>query len=311
MLKPLPSGIEFFEEFNQKGYYYIDKTPFIKNLIDNMGKVNLFTRPRRFGKTLTLDMLRCFFEEGRDPGMFAGLKILEAGEKYTSMMGKYPVIFLTLKSAKTGDEKRAFSALRNEIAREFDRHSCVRDSGLLDADEIEKFERFKNWKAEPEEYAESIKFLCQCLKKASGKNTIILIDEYDVPLESSFYDGYYDSMVRFIRSLFENALKTNDCLEFAVITGCLRISKESIFTGLNNLTINSIRSSGYGEYFGFTDEEVYTMLSYYGLSDKYEEVRDWYNGYIFGGKNALNMSLKHPEMKAVFIWHFTLSEKWE
>ena len=131
MLKPLPSGIEFFEEFNQKGYYYIDKTPFIKNLIDNMGKVNLFTRPRRFGKTLTLDMLRCFFEEGRDPGMFAGLKILKAGEKYTSMMGKYPVIFLTLKSAKTGDEKRAFSALRNEIAREFDLHSYVLDSGTL------------------------------------------------------------------------------------------------------------------------------------------------------------------------------------
>ncbi|MBQ7563533.1 MAG: AAA family ATPase [Lachnospiraceae bacterium] len=288
MFKPLPVGIEFFEKLIKNDYYYVDKTPLIKELIDNHGEVNLFTRPRRFGKTLTLDMLRCFFEEGRDPAMFQGLKILEAGEKYTSMMGKYPVIFLTLKSAKTGDEKRAFSALRNEIAREFDRHSDVLKSGLLDEKEAEKFERFKGWMAEPEEYAESIKFLCQCLKKASGKNTIILIDEYDVPLESSFYDGYYDHMVSFIRSLFENTLKTNECLEFAVITGCLRISKESIFTGLNNLSINSIRSSDYGEYFGFTDEEVYAMLEYYGLADKYEEVRDWYNGYIFGGKNVYN-----------------------
>ena len=213
MFKPLPVGIEFFEKLIKNDYYYVDKTPLIKELIDNHGEVNLFTRPRRFGKTLTLDMLRCFFEEGRDPAMFQGLKILEAGEKYTSMMGKYPVIFLTLKSAKTGDEKRAFSALRNEIAREFDRHSDVLKSGLLDEKEAEKFERFKGWMAEPEEYAESIKFLCQCIKKVSGKNTILLIDEYDVPLESSFYDGYYDHMVRFIRSLFENSLKTNDCLD--------------------------------------------------------------------------------------------------
>ncbi|MBQ7564880.1 MAG: AAA family ATPase [Lachnospiraceae bacterium] len=288
MFKPLPVGIEFFEKLIKNDYYYVDKTLFIKELIDNHGEVNLFTRPRRFGKTLTLDMLRCFFEEGRDPEMFKGLKIMDAGEKYTSMMGKYPVIFLTLKSAKTGDEKWAFSALRNEIAHEFDRHSNVLKSGSLDAEETEKFKRFRGWKVEPEEYAESIKFLCQCIKKVSGKNTILLIDEYDVPLESSFYDGYYDHMVRFIRSLFENSLKTNDCLEFAVITGCLRISKESIFTGLNNLKINSIRTPDYGEYFGFTDEEVYAMLEYYGLSDKYEEVRSWYNGYIFGGKNVYN-----------------------
>ena len=288
MFKPLPVGIEFFEEFSRKGYYYVDKTLFIKVLLDNMGKVNLFTRPRRFGKTLTLDMLHCFFEEGRDPAMFKGLKIMEAGEKYTSMMGKYPVIFLTLKNSKTGDEKRAFSALRNEIAREFDRHSDVLKSDLLGEEDAASFKRFRDKKAEPGEYVESIKFLCQCLKKASGKNIIILIDEYDVPLESSFYDGYYDQMVSFIRSLFENTLKTNEFLEFAVIAGCLRISKESIFTGLNNLKINSIRTPDYGEYFGFTEEEVQDMLSYYGLSDKYEEVRNWYNGYIFGGKNVYN-----------------------
>ncbi len=288
MFKPLPIGVEFFEEFKRNDYYYVDKTLFIKELIDKKGKVNLFTRPRRFGKTLTLDMLRCFFEEGSDPGLFSGLKIMEAGEKYTSMMGKYPVIFLTLKSAKTGDEKSAFKALRYVLAREFDRHSFVLESDALNEDDKAKFISYRGWKPEPEEYKDSIKFLCECIKKVTGKNTIILIDEYDVPLESSFYDGYYDHMVSFIRSLFENALKTNTALEFAVITGCLRISKESIFTGLNNLKINSILTTNYGEYFGFTDEEVKATLDFYELSDKYEEVRDWYNGYDFGGKNVYN-----------------------
>ena len=288
MKKPLPIGVEFFEEFKRNDYYYVDKTLFIKELIDKKGKVNLFTRPRRFGKTLTLDMLRCFFEEGSDPALFSGLKIMEAGEKYTSHMGKYPVIFLTLKSAKTGDEKMAFCALRNEIAREFDRYKEVLDSSALSDEEKEKFRNFKGWKPEPEQYTDSIKFLCECIKKATGKNVIILIDEYDVPLESSFYDGYYDHMIRFIRSLFEGALKTNTALEFAVITGCLRISKESIFTGLNNLKINSILTPNYGEYFGFTDEEVHGILEDYDLSDKYGEVRDWYNGYDFGGKNVYN-----------------------
>ena len=288
MQKPLPIGVEFFEKIRNNDYYYVDKTLFIKELIDKKGEVNLFTRPRRFGKTLTLDMLRCFFEEGSDPSLFSGLKIMEAGEKYTSFMGKYPVIFLTLKSAKTGEEKSAFKALRYEIAREFDRHGFVLESDALSDEEKEKFREFSYWKPEPEEYKNSIKFLCECLKKATGKNTILLIDEYDVPLESSFYDGYYEPMVSFIRSLFEGALKTNTALEFAVITGCLRISKESIFTGLNNLKINSILTTNYGEYFGFTDEEVQSMLAFYDLADKYGEVRDWYNGYDFGGKNVYN-----------------------
>ncbi|MBO6213965.1 MAG: AAA family ATPase [Lachnospiraceae bacterium] len=288
MFKPLPIGVEFFEEFKRNDYYYVDKTLFIKELIDKKGKVNLFTRPRRFGKTLTLDMLRCFFEEGSDPDLFSGLKIMEAGEKYTSMMGQYPVIFLTLKSAKTGNEKSAFEALRYVLAREFDRHSFVLESDALNEEEKEKFISYRDWKPDPEEYKGSIKFLCESIKKATGKNTIILIDEYDVPLESSFYDSYYDHMVSFIRSLFEGALKTNTALEFAVITGCLRISKESIFTGLNNLKINSILTNNYGEYFGFTDEEVKATLDFYELSDKYEEVRNWYNGYDFGGKNVYN-----------------------
>ena len=288
MKKPLPIGVEFFEEFKRNDYYYVDKTLFIKELLDKKGKVNLFTRPRRFGKTLTLDMLRCFFEEGSDPSLFEGLKIMEAGEKYTSMMGKFPVIFLTLKSAKAGDEKSAFEALRNEIAGEFRRHDFVLENDALSHEEKEKFRNYRDWKSEPEKYKGSLKFLCECLKAATGKNTIILIDEYDVPLESSFYDGYYDHMVSFIRSLFEGALKTNTSLEFAVITGCLRISKESIFTGLNNLKINSIMTNNYGEYFGFTDEEVKATLDFYELSDRYEEVRKWYNGYDFGGKNVYN-----------------------
>ncbi len=288
MFKPLPIGVEFFEEFKKNDYYYVDKTLFIKELIDKKGKTNLFTRPRRFGKTLTLDMLRCFFEEGSDPSLFEGLKIMEAGEKYTSLMGKYPVIFLTLKSAKTGDEKSAFKELRDEIAREFKRHGFVLEGDALNEQDRADFLRFRDRKPEPEEYKNSIKFLCECLQTATGKNTIILIDEYDVPLESSFYDGYYDHMVSFIRSLFEGALKTNTALEFAVITGCLRISKESIFTGLNNLSIISILTPDYGEYFGFTEEEVQAFLDYYGLSDKYEEVRSWYNGYIFGNSNVYN-----------------------
>ena len=288
MHKPLPIGVEFFEEFKKNDYFYVDKTLFIKELLDKKGKVNLFTRPRRFGKTLTLDMLRCFFEEGADPGLFSGLKIMEAGEKYTSMMGKYPVIFLTLKSAKTGDEKSAFEALRYVLAREFDRHSFILDCEMISEQDKADFMRFRDRKPEPLEYKDSIKFLCESIKKATGKDTIILIDEYDVPLESSFYDGYYDHMVSFIRSLFEGALKTNTALEFAVITGCLRISKESIFTGLNNLKINSILTNNYGEYFGFTDEEVQKTLEIYELSDRYEEVRNWYNGYDFGGKNVYN-----------------------
>ena len=288
MKKPLPIGVEFFEKIISNAYYYVDKTLFIKELIDKKGEVNLFTRPRRFGKTLTLDMLRCFFEEGSDPSLFEGLKIMDAGEKYTSEMGKYPVIFLTLKSAKTGNEESAFQALRYALGREFDRHSRVLESDVLSDEEKERFRDFKDWRPDPEQYTDSLRFLCECLKKATGKNTIILIDEYDVPLESSFYDGYYEHMVSFIRSLFEGALKTNSALEFAAITGCLRISKESIFTGLNNLNINSILTPDYGEYFGFTDEEVKAALDYYELSDKYEEVRSWYNGYLFGNSNVYN-----------------------
>ncbi len=308
MYKPLPIGVEFFEKIRSNDYYYVDKTLFIKELIDKKGEVNLFTRPRRFGKTLTLDMLRCFFEEGRDPSLFEGLKIMEAGEKYTSQMNRYPVIKLTLKSAKQNSFRNAFLRLREEIIGEFSRHLYLAESDKLNEEMksvfMDLYRGLSKWRekedlltAEEEEkeiekesgkYAASLKTLSECLKAHHHKNVIILIDEYDVPLESSYYGGFYDRMAGFIRSLFESALKTNDCLEFAVITGCLRISKESIFTGLNNLKINSIMTPNFGEYFGFTDDEVKTMLDHYELSDKYEEVRRWYNGYIFGEKNVYN-----------------------
>ncbi|GEM_PF-2536198 len=174
MNKPLPIGIEFFEEFKRNDYYYVDKTLFIKELIDKKGKVNLFTRPRRFGKTLTLDMLRCFFEEGSDPALFSGLKIMNAGEKYTSMNGKYPVIFLTLKSAKTGNEKSAFEAIRNTLAREFDRHSGILKSDALSSEDASYFIKYRDRKLEPEQYTDSLKFLCECIKKATGKNTDLM-----------------------------------------------------------------------------------------------------------------------------------------
>ncbi len=309
MFKPVPVGVEFFRDFKKDDYYYVDKTLFIKELIDKKGKVNLFTRPRRFGKTLTLDMLRCFFEEGGDPSLFEGLKIMGAGEKYTSQMNRYPVIRLTLKSAKQNSFRNAFLRLREEIIGEFSRHLYLAESEKLNEEMRSAFmdlyqgasqwrEKNRGLTTEEEKdtlieeeigkYAASLKILSECLKAHHNKNVIILIDEYDVPLESSYYGGFYDRMVGFIRSLFESALKTNDCLEFSVITGCLRISKESIFTGLNNLQINSIMTPNFGEYFGFTDDEVKTMLDFYELSDKYEEVRRWYNGYIFGEKNVYN-----------------------
>ncbi len=294
MFKPLPVGVEFFEKIIEKEYYYVDKTLFIKEFIDKKGEVNLFTRPRRFGKTLTLDMLRCFFEMGRDPALFNGLKIMDAGEKYTSLMGQYPVIFITLKGAKQGkvgnveSSDASFRALRRILTEPFLKYRDLLDLDKLGEEERNRFSLYLKGEADISEYGDSLRFLCQCIKQVTGRNTILLIDECDVPLESSFYGGYYEQMVSFIRSLFENALKTNDCLEFAVLTGCLRISKESIFTGMNNLSINSIRTPNYGEYFGFTDGEVREMLEFYDLDDKYDEVKDWYNGYNFGGKNVYN-----------------------
>lgn len=294
--KPIAIGIENYKEIIDKPYYYIDKTLLIGEILDKGGKVNLFIRPRRFGKTLALSMIRTFFEQDTDihgnvtdnSRYFDDMKISQTGERYTEHMGQYPVISLSLKSAKQPDFDMAYKSLLNEIAKEYERHCYVLEGDVLLSFTKEKYVNIMEQKAEKIDYATALKFLSDCLKKYHGRNVIILIDEYDVPLENSYFAGFYDEMITFIRSLFESALKTNDSLEFAVITGCLRISKESIFTKLNNLKINSILNQNYAEFFGFTQQEVEQMLRDYDLLDKIEEVKEWYDGYLFGETEVYN-----------------------
>lgn len=293
--KALPIGVDDFRELIVNEYYYVDKTLFIKEILDRRGKANLFTRPRRFGKTLNLSMLRYFFEntsytsgEQKNDALFSGLAIMQTGEQYTKHMGKYPVISLSLKSAKQKNYEEAFACLKEVIAKEYIRYERLIEEGLANEADIQKFKRIRNQKAERAEYLTSLAFLSACLYQVTGQNSIILIDEYDVPLENAYYAGFYDEMISFIRSLFESALKSNPTLEFAVITGCLRISKESIFTGLNNLAIYSVLSKNYDEYFGFTQQEVSHMLNAYGLRDKEGVVKKWYNGYLFGSAEVYN-----------------------
>ena len=286
---PLPIGVENFEEIIEKGYYYVDKTLLIKDLIDLRGKVNLFTRPRRFGKTLNMSMLRYFFEKSDEDQshLFAGTKIMDAGRKYLEEMGQYPVISLSLKSMKQASYESAFHCLKEEIAREFKKRPQMIQN-LTSEDDRTKYHLLMNRNADDEEYLTSLKFLSECLYSFYGRKTVILVDEYDVPLENAYFSGFYDRMVALIRSLFESALKTNDTLEFAVVTGCLRISKESIFTGLNNLNVVSIMDTSYAEHFGFTQNEVDQMLMHYGLEQNRDAVRTWYDGYRFGETEVYN-----------------------
>lgn len=287
--KPLPIGVDNFKDLIINSYYYVDKTLLIKDIIDNKAKVNLFTRPRRFGKTLNISMIKHFFEANKEENsyLFKDLKIMAEGDKYTSQMGQYPVINLSLKSAKQPTFELAYECLLNEIIDEFKRHDYILNSDKLSY-EKDAYINIINKKENKGKVVTSIKFLSQCLEKYHNKKVIILIDEYDVPLENSFFRGFYDEMIDFIRSLFESALKTNDCLEFAALTGCLRISKESIFTGLNNLDIISILNKYYDEYFGFKPEEVNNMLKDYNLEEKEDVVKEWYNGYIFGDAEVYN-----------------------
>ncbi|OUN36166.1 AAA family ATPase [Lachnoclostridium sp. An76] len=286
---PLPIGVDNFEKLRDRGYYYVDKTLFIKDLIDMHGEVNLFTRPRRFGKTLNMSMLRYFYEisdEDRSR-LFAGTKIMDAGEKYIEEMGQYPVISLSLKSMKQASYKSAFYCLKEDISREFNRHRNLSEG--IETEEIRlKYHRFAAGTAEDDEYLTALKFLSECLYFFYGRKTVILIDEYDVPLENAYFNGFYDRMAVLIRSLFESALKTNDTLEFAVVTGCLRISKESIFTGLNNLNVVSIMDTTYAEHFGFTQSEVDQILKHYGLEKNHSAVKTWYDGYQFGDTEVYN-----------------------
>lgn len=297
MEKALPVGVENFEDMVRSGYYYVDKTMFIKELLDMKGKVNLFTRPRRFGKTLNLSMLRYFFEDTHDAEknrqnnqLFRGMKIMETGEAYTSQMSRFPIVNLTLKSAKQEDFDTAYYMLQAEIASEFNRHRDIieQEKEKLTLKEYEQYISIADERADQRLVRGSLKLFCQCMGRITGRNTIILIDEYDVPLENAYFRGFYDEMVDFIRSLFETALKTNDYLQFAVITGCLRISKESIFTGFNHLNIISVLDKKYSEHFGFTEPEVLQMMADYNVESRFSTMKEWYDGYMFGNTEVYN-----------------------
>ena len=289
--KKLPVGIENFEEFSSENFYYVDKTLFIKELLQNWGKVNLFTRPRRFGKTLNMSMLKCFFEVEGNPALFEGLKISQEKSLCEEYMGKFPVISISLKSVDGLDVQAATAALRRVIGNEALRFKFLSESRQLAHDDKELYSGLVTVKdgrflMTDDILSDSLKTLSQLLYKHYGQKVILLIDEYDVPLDKAFQAGYYDEMVNLIRNLLGNALKTNDSLYFAVLTGCLRISKESIFTGLNNLKVHTISDVRYDEFFGFTSADVDELLRFYGLTDYKDVFRDWYDGYRFGNADV-------------------------
>ena len=276
----LPVGIENFEEIRQLGFYYIDKTRLIEQLLQGWGKVTLFTRPRRFGKTLNMSMLKSFFEIGTDKSLFDGLYISGNKELCDEYMGKYPVIFLSLKGVDGLDFTTARRMLCAILKNEFDRHYYLKTSDALTDEDRTLF--IKMLQGSYDNIEDSIRMLSKLLFKHFGQKAVILIDEYDVPLDKAFQNGYYKEMVSLIRGLFGQALKTNEFLQFAVLTGCLRISKESIFTGLNNFKVMSITDSRFDEQFGFTDKEVRKLLSDYGMDSHFDEIKEWYDGYHFG-----------------------------
>ena len=294
MRKKLPIGIDGFEKIRTNDFYYADKTMFISELLHNWGEVNLFTRPRRFGKTLNMSMLKCFFEIGGKKQLFEGLKIAQEKELCEKYMGKFPVISISLKSVDGLNYETATAALRSVIGDEAARFGFLEESRNLSMDEKASYLRLVNVDLSSEaDYTMSdaaltgsLKTLSRLLAKHYGRNTILLIDEYDVPLDKAFQSGYYDQMVSLIRNMLGNVLKTNDSLYFAVLTGCLRISKESIFTGLNNLKIHTVSDARYDEYFGFTDEDVDELLGFYELTAYKDVIREWYDGYLFGKINV-------------------------
>ena len=286
LTKKLPVGIDSFEKLRREDFYYVDKTRMIVDLMANWGEANLFTRPRRFGKTLNMSMLKCFFEIGTDKSLFDGLRVSEEKALCETYMGKYPVVFVSLKGVDGLTFEDAYRRLRGIIREEALRLSFLKYSEELDADDLRSFLRILSEEDTSADMVSSLRMLCSLLEKHYGQKPILLIDEYDVPLDKAYYHGYYAQMIDLIRAMFQAALKTNSSLFFAVLTGCLRVSKESIFTGLNNLMVHSISDPSFDEYFGFTDEEVGKMLSDYGLEAHHQEAREWYDGYRFGGQDV-------------------------
>ena len=281
-LKKLPIGIENFEKLRQEDFYYIDKTRLIEQLLTRWGEVNLFTRPRRFGKSLNMSMLQSFFEIGKDKTLFDGLRISDNQELCEEYQGKFPVVSVSLKGINGATYEEARRFLIKTINEEARRLSVLSDSTELDETDHELLTQLKKKEMTNDSLVYSIRELTELLEKHYGRKVIVLIDEYDVPLAKANENGYYDEMVLLIRNLFENALKTNSSLKFAVLTGCLRIAKESIFTGLNNFKVYSITDKSFDETFGFTDAEVRELLRYYGQEKYYETVKEWYDGYRFG-----------------------------
>lgn len=282
----LPTGIEDFKEIRTDGYYYVDKTALIEQVLDKRSKVTLFTRPRRFGKTLNMSMLRYFFEIGVDSTLFDGLHISENIEMCEKYMGKYPVIAISLKGVDADSYTKAKAQIIKIINREARRHRFLLKSENLDSFDKELLTQLLSRQMEEDTITSSLQELTEVLEAHFSKKVVVLIDEYDVPLAKAYENGYYDKMVLLIRNLFGNVLKTNDSLAFAVLTGCLRIAKESIFTGLNNFKVYSITNTEFDETFGFTNEEVRKMLVYYGLDSHFEEVKAWYDGYRFGNADV-------------------------
>lgn len=281
-LKKLPIGIENFEEMRREDFYYVDKSHVIEQLLTQWGKVNLFTRPRRFGKSLNMSMLQSFFEIGKDKTLFDGLRISDNQELCEEYQGKFPVVSVSLKGINGATYEEARRFLIKTINEEARRLSVLSDSAELDETDHELLTQLKKKEMTNDSLVYSIRELTELLEKHYGRKVIVLIDEYDVPLAKANENGYYNEMVLLIRNLFENALKTNNSLKFAVLTGCLRIAKESIFTGFNNFKVYSITDKSFDETFGFTDAEVRELLRYYGQEKYYETVKEWYDGYRFG-----------------------------
>ena len=282
----LPVGIEDFAEIRRHGYYYVDKTQLIEQVLNRRNKVSLFTRPRRFGKTLNMSMLQHFFEIGTDPKLFQGLSISKNNELCEKHMGKYPVVSISLKSIHADSYAKAKAQLIKLVNREARRVQFLLDSDRLTAVDKALFSELLDREMEEDTLVSSLQELTELLEIHFGQQVIVLIDEYDVPLAKANQNGYYDEMALLLRNFFENVLKTNDSLEFAVLTGCLRIAKESIFTGLNNFKVYSITDTDYDETFGFVDDEVKKMLKSLNQQDHYEEVKEWYDGYRFGNTDV-------------------------
>lgn len=282
----LPVGIEDFAEIRRHGYYYVDKTQLIEQVLNRRNKVSLFTRPRRFGKTLNMSMLQHFFEIGTDPKFFQGLSISKNNELCEKHMGKYPVVSISLKSIHADSYAKAKAQLIKLVNREARRVQFLLNSDRLTAVDKALFSELLDREMEEDTLVSSLQELTELLEIHFGQQVIVLIDEYDVPLAKANQNGYYDEMALLLRNFFENVLKTNDSLEFAVLTGCLRIAKKSIFTGLNNFKVYSITDTDYDETFGFVDDEVKKMLKSLNQQDHYEEVKEWYDGYRFGNTDV-------------------------